>query len=274
MLQWKIDAFAAGPFSGNAACVVEPMREWPSTLWMQKLARENAAGATAYMVSSATRDRFALRWFTGAVEVPLCGHATLAAAHALFREIGIASDVVTFDTASGSLVVRQRDGRLEMDFPAQEPTRIAPPAGIAEALGAEPVEVWSGPYLVALLSTPEAVHAIEPDLGLLRPVSLRHHGQGNVGVAAVMHDRSRYDVVDRFFAPGYGLEEDPATGSFHCILTPLLAGKLEVKEIRFHQACPGRGADIHGVAAGDRVLLSGGAVTMIQSDLRVMPDIF
>jgi len=271
MRQWTIDAFTSRPFAGNPACVVEPLPEWPDTKWMQAMARENNAGATAFMVCGDAPNRFSLKWFTASVEVPLCGHATLAAAHALFAETGLAGTTIAFDTASGSLSVRQTSDGLEMDFPAQAATRITPPPALAEALGVCPLEVWAGPYLVAILDAPAAVGAVDPDLELLRAVSLDHGGQGNVGVAALMPGATPFDVIDRFFAPGYGIDEDAATGSFHCILAPIMSDKLGREHIRFHQASPGRGADLTCSVAGDRVLLSGRAVTVVESTLRVAP---
>ena len=271
MRQWTIDAFTARPLGGNPACVVEPLEAWPETGWMQAVARENNAGATAFLVRSESPRRFALRWFTAAVEVPLCGHATLAAAHALFSHMGLEAPGLAFETSSGELSVRRRADSYEMAFPAQEAEQIQTPPGLAEALGVQPVEVWKAPYLVALLDSAEAVRAVDPQLEALRAISMALGGQGNVGVAARAEAGSPYDVIDRFFAPGYGIPEDAATGSFHCILAPLYARKLETERLRFHKASPGRGADLGCRMAGARVLLSGRACTTIESVLRVRP---
>ena len=272
MRQWTIDAFTSQPFGGNPACVVEPLPAWPTTTWMQSMARENNAGATAFLVAGDTPRQYALRWFTASVEVPLCGHATLAAAHALFNELGLGIGTIDFDTASGIVSVRLADGGLQMDLPAQAASKIPCPAGLADALGVAPAEVWAGPYLVALLDSAEAVRAVAPTSDLLRAISLAHGGQGNVGVAAPADDTAPYDIIDRFFAPGYGIEEDAATGSFHCILAPIMAEKLNVERLRFHQASPRRGADLACRVDGNRVLLSGRAVTVLESELRVAPD--
>lgn len=272
MRQWSIDAFTSRHFGGNQACVLEPLPDWPSTVWMQALARENNAGATAFLVVADGPGRFSIRWFTPWVEVPLCGHATLAAAHALFRETGFDGDSLTFASHSGPLAVRRAGPAYEMRFPAQSADRIAPPPELSDALGVDPLEVWAGPYLIALLDTPETLHALDPDLEHLRSISLAFGGQGNVGVAAVAERDGRHDIVDRFFAPGYGLSEDAATGSFHCILTPIFADRLQKKRLRFHQACPHRGADLTCAVEGDRVLLSGEAVTVAESTLRLSPE--
>jgi PhzF family phenazine biosynthesis protein len=272
MRQWTVDAFASGPFRGNQACVLEPMDAWPDARWMQALAAENNQAETAFLLKTPDPARFGLRWFTPALEVPLCGHATLASSHVLLAELSVEASEITFDTQSGPLTVR-RDGALyEMDFPAQPPRRIETPPGLAEALGVEPAEVWAGPYLVAVLADEAAVRAVAPDLARLNAVSSATTlGRGNVGVAALADAGRAYDVVDRFFAPGSGIDEDPATGSLHCILSPLFAGKLGRQRLKFHQAYPGRGGDLECEHRGQRVLLRGQAVTVLESRLRIAP---
>jgi len=272
MRQWSIDAFTSRHFGGNQACVLEPLSDCPSSVWMQALARENNAGATAFLVEAGAPGRFAIRWFTPWVEVPLCGHATLAAAHALFRETGFDGESLAFASPSGPLVVRRAGSAYEMGFPAQPAKRIAAPPELSRALGVDPLDVWAGPYLIALLDSPETLHALDPNLEQLRSISLAFGGQGNVGVAAIAEEGSHYDIVDRFFAPGYGLDEDAATGSFHCILAPIFANRLQKERLRFHQACPGRGADLTCTLEGARVLLSGEAVTVAESVLRLSPE--
>ncbi|HEY3889329.1 MAG TPA: PhzF family phenazine biosynthesis protein [Caulobacteraceae bacterium] len=270
MRQWTIDAFAAGPFMGNPACVVEPFDAWPDSAWMQALAAENNQAETAFLLRTADPARFGLRWITPTVEVPLCGHATLASAHALFEELGAAAPALAFDTRSGALGVRRAGGRLEMDFPTDPPRRIEAPADLAQALGARPVEVWAGRFLVALLGDEAEVRGLKPDLAALQSIpSTATQGPGNIGVAALAAPGGAYDVVDRFFAPGSGIPEDPATGSLHCSLGPLFADKLGRPQLRFHQAYPGRGGDIEAEVAGDRVLLRGRAVTVVESRLRL-----
>jgi PhzF family phenazine biosynthesis protein len=270
MRQWTIDAFAAEPFRGNPACVVEPLDAWPDTSWMQALAAENNQAETAFLLKTADPARFGLRWFTPALEVPLCGHATLASGHALLSELGVAADRLIFETQSGPLTVRRVDEGYEMDFPAQPPIRIEAPAGLAEALGVEPQEVWVSTYVVAVLKDGAQVRALAPDIAALKIVaSAATGGRGNVGVAAIAETGKPYDVVDRFFAPGSGIPEDPATGSLHCILTPLFAGKLGRARVAFHQAYPGRGGDLDCELKGERVLLRGRAVTVLEGRLRL-----
>lgn len=271
MRQWTVDAFATRPFRGNPACVVEPFDAWPDVAWMQAMAAENNQAETAFLLRTVEPDRFGLRWFTPLLEVPLCGHATLASAHALLGEIGVTAEKVTFDTQSGPLTVARVGEGYEMDFPAQPPVRTATPAGLAEALGAEPVEVWAASYLVALFDDEATVRNLTPDIPALNRISGEATGgRGNVGIAAPA-STGPYDVVDRFFAPGSGIPEDPATGSLHCILSPLYAHKLGRATVRFHQAYPGRGGDLECEHRGERVLLRGQAVTMMESRLRACP---
>ncbi len=269
MRQWLIDAFAAAPFKGNGACVVEPFQAWPETGWMQALAGENNQAETAFLIQTGEPGRFGLRWFTPAVEVPLCGHATLAAGHALFAELGQTGEKVTFETLSGDLGVSRGAGGYETDLPADPARRISPPEGLAEALGAVPTEVWAGQYLIAVLESEALVRGLSPDLGALGAVaSDAARGKGNIGVTALAAAGAPYDVVSRFFAPGSGIPEDPTTGSLHCCLSPMFFAKLGRPILRFHQAYPGRGGDLECETRGGRVLLRGSAVTVLESRLR------
>lgn len=270
MRQWTIDAFASGPFRGNPACVVEPLDTWRDDAWMQSLAAENNQAETAFLRRTEDPARFGLRWFTPKLEVPLCGHATLASAHALIAELGVDAPLLTFETKSGLLTVRRTQDGYEMDFPASIPKRTATPEGLAEALGVEPDEVWAGSYLVALVADESIVRSVTPDLVALEKIAGEATGgRGNVGVAALAPADAPYQVVSRFFAPGSGIPEDPATGSLHCILSPLFSARLSRATIDFHQACPGRGGDLQCEHRGDRVLLRGQAVTVVESRLRV-----
>jgi len=270
MRQWTIDAFAAEPFKGNPACVVEPLGAWPAAARMQALAAENNQAETAFLLRTDDPARFGLRWFTPKVEVALCGHATLARAQALFAELGVVTERLTFDTRSGPLSVIRADVGYQMDFPSDPPQRTATPPGLAEALRVQPLEVWAGQYLIAIVADEEAVRGISPDLAALGQVaSAATGGRGNVGVSALASPGAPYDVISRFFAPGSGIAEDPTTGSLHCILAPLFADKLGRARLGFHQAYPGRGGDLVCEVRGERVLIEGRAVSLIESRLRL-----
>ncbi|MBV9996427.1 MAG: PhzF family phenazine biosynthesis protein [Caulobacteraceae bacterium] len=269
MRQWTVDAFAAEPFRGNPACVVEPLDAWPAPARMQALAAENNQAETAFLLKGSDPARFSLRWFTPTVEVPLCGHATLASAHVLFEELDVETDSVTFETRSGPLVVGRAGAGYAMDFPADPPRQVEVPPGLAAALGAEPLEVWAAQYLVAVLRSEEAVRTLAPDIAALARMGSAASRPGNVGVAALAAAGSAYDVVSRFFAPGSGIPEDPATGSYCCLVAPLFAAKIGRARLAFHQAYPGRGADLLCEDRGARVLIGGAAVTVAAAKLRI-----
>ncbi len=272
MRQWMVDAFAAGPFKGNPACVVEPFSAWPSAEWMQALAAENNQAETAFLLKTDDPARFGLRWFTPALEAPLCGHATLAAAHVLFAELGAEAGLLIFDTLSGPLTVRRAGEGYEMDFPGEEPRQVPTPEGLAEALGETPIEYWAGAYMLAILKDEATVRALTPNIPAIGPmVGGSTGGPGNLIVAARAAPDSPYDVVSRFFAPGSGIPEDPTTGSAHCILMPFFGARLGKEILKFHQAYPRRGGDLECERRGARVLLRGRAVTMLEGRLRVQP---
>ena len=278
MRQWTVDAFAEGSFLGNPACVVEPFDAWPDIRWMQALAMENNQAETAFLRRTADPARFDLRWFTPMTEVDLCGHATLAAGHVLMAELGLEATAVTFDTRSGPLSVRRASDGYELDFPADPPRPVDVPPGLAEALGSRPIEVWAGRYLVAVLADSETVRRLDPDVRALTTIEGGAGEAGHVIVCAPVDPGvnpggadAAVDVVDRFFAPGCGVDEDPATGSAHCILAPLYADKLGRTIVRFAQVYPRRGGRFETEMAGDRVLIRGRAITVIESVLRLHP---
>ena len=267
--QWTVDAFASEPFKGNPACVVEPFEAWPEDAWMQALAMENNQAETAFLLRTSDPSRFGLRWFTPTTEVPLCGHATLASSHVLMAELGLEAAEVTFETRSGPLVVSRAGDGYRMDFPARRAKRIDPPPGLAEALGAEPVEVWVEAVLAAVMPNEQVVRDLRPDIGKILHVASSAAERGNVVVTALADPGERYDVVSRFFAPGSGIPEDPATGAAHCLLSPLFAAKLGRAKLKFHEAYPGRGGDIEAELKGERVILGGAAVTVLEGRLRL-----
>lgn len=269
MHQWTVDAFADRPFVGNPAAVVEPLHDWPDETWMQALAAENNHSETAFLRVTDDPGRYGLRWFTPLKEVPLCGHATLAAAHVLWRELSSTARQLTFDTQSGELSVERHEDRYQMDFPIDPITRVEPPDGLGAALGAQPVEVWASRYLIAVMEDSDVVRRLAPVPGSLLTFGHGCLEQGQVVVAAPVPPGADHDVVDRFFGPGCGIEEDAATGSARCGLAPLFSQKLGRETVRFLQAYPGRGARFETRLRGDRVLIRGQAVTVMETRLRV-----
>lgn len=259
----QIDAFASQPFEGNQACVM-PLEAFLADDVLQAIAAENNVAETAFIVPAGD-GRWALRWFTPGSEVPLCGHATLAAAHWLFQRGGFDGAKITFETVhSGALhVERGEAGHLIMDFPRTrfEPAEVT--EAITSALGAVPTAVFAGAYLAAVFETPGEVEALSPDFAALEQLQIGASERGCVGCLAP-GGRDGADITSRFFAPGVKIPEDPATGSWHCMVAPLGADVLGKTRLKCFQAYPGRGAWIGTELAGDRVKLSGQAVTVIE----------
>lgn len=255
-----IDAFTDRPFKGNPAAVCLLDRERDAA-WMQSIGAEMNLAETAFLVPR--DDGWSLRWFTPTVEVDLCGHATLASAHALWSEsILDPADVARFHTRSGLLTASLDGDLIELNFPATLETKSDPPAGLLESLGVpKPKYVGKNKfdYLVELESE-AAVRAVDPDHAGLRKIPVR-------GVIVTSRS-SNYDFVSRFFAPGSGIDEDPVTGSAHCCLTPYWAAKLGKQEMVAYQASP-RGGSMRVKLNGDRVCLAGRAVTIFRGRLEV-----
>jgi PhzF family phenazine biosynthesis protein len=258
----QIDAFTDKPFRGNPAAVCLLDADKPDA-WMQSLAAEMNLSETAFLRRQ--NGGWGLRWFTPAVEVDLCGHATLASAHALWEEkILPATDTARFHTRSGLLTAR-RDGEwIELDFPVTAPEPVTPPAGMLEALGIERA-LHTGKsafdYLVEVGSE-EIVRGLAPD-----HAGLRYLGARGIIVTS-RSSNPDYDFVSRFFAPGAGIDEDPVTGSSHCTLGPYWAAKLKKNDFVAYQASA-RGGFVRVRLEGDRVKLGGRAVTVFRGDLDV-----
>lgn len=256
-----VDAFASGPFTGNPAAVCVLDAPAPAA-WMQALAGEMNLSETAFL--SPAGEAFHLRWFTPTVEVDLCGHATLAAAHLLYESGRLSPEAeAQFETKSGRLGVRmEAAGRYTMDFPATPPAATEVTDGIGDVFGVPPV--WTGRSrfdLFAELGCEADVRALDPD-----PQAVAALGARGVILSARADAGAPYDVVSRFFAPGVGVNEDPATGSAHCAIGPYWAGALHTDTIVCHQASA-RGGRIGVRVLGDRVELSGHAVTIYRGRL-------
>lgn len=262
---FQIDAFAETAMAGGPAGVM-PVAAFPAAEVMQAIAAENNLAETAFIVAKGG-GAFDLRWFTPAVEAPLCGHATLASAHALYAHLGFDGPEIAFDTKSGRLTVKQLgDGRLEMDFPADMPK--AAPAELVErlgdALGTRPREVWAAQYLLAVFASADEIRALKPDLAKVAAL-----GGKRMDVCCAAPGNGGFDVVSRFFAPADGIPEDPATGSAHCMIAPFFSERLGKAELNCFQAYPGRGAHITTRMAGERVKLLGRARTVIEGVFRL-----
>ena len=258
---FQVDSFTALPFAGNPAgvCLLPEARD---DSWMLGVAREMNLSETAFLRPEG--DGFRLRWFTPAVEVDLCGHATLASAHVLWQE-GILALTATarFATRSGPLLAARRGELIELDFPAQPEQPTEAPANLLNALGVQPLYLGRNrsDYLV-LVDSEETVRGLRPDIALLRTVAVR----GVIVTAPA--SRPGYDFVSRFFAPAVGVDEDPVTGSAHCCLGPFWAARLGKNELSAYQASA-RGGALQVRVAGDRVFLAGRAVTILRGELEV-----
>jgi PhzF family phenazine biosynthesis protein len=230
-----------------------PLAAWLPEATLQAIAAENNLSETAFFVPQG--DGFHLRWFTPKCEVRLCGHATLAAAFVLFTELEPGRAAVRFDTLSGPLFVRQVDGRLEMDFPAIPVQALpAPPPGLAEALGLAPQE-W---HFSAVDRNHYAVYVNEAEVRALRPDFARLAPLVTHGIVATAPG-DRADCASRYFAPGYGIDEDPVTGSIHAALVPFWAYRLGKPHILAHQVSA-RGGVLFCEDRGERVAIAGHAV--------------
>jgi PhzF family phenazine biosynthesis protein len=257
---FQVDAFASRQFTGNPAAVVVVDR-YPDDAVLQAIAAENNLSETAFLEPA--RDAWNLRWFTPAVEVPLCGHATLASAWVVLERIEPARSDVTFLTRhSGELVVRRRDALYEMDFPSKPASRVAPPRGLDAVIGAVPAEVLANDanYL-AVVESAGVVRRLSPDLAAVARLD-------RGGLIVTAPGDQGYDCVSRYFAPQKGIPEDPVTGGAHCALTPYWAARLGKPELRAYQASS-RGGELACRANGDRVLLAGACAFYSEGHLEI-----
>jgi len=254
----QVDAFTNKPFAGNPAgvCVLPKAAD---AAWMLNVAREMNLAETAFLVKQ--RDGYDLRWFTPAIEVDLCGHATLASAHVLWEDGHLPRTAqARFHTKSGLLTADQNGAWIELDFPATPAKPAKAPAGLIESLGVSATFVGKSPfdYLVEL-ENESTVRRLAPNLSALAEVEAR-------GVIVTARGAGTYDFVSRFFAPQSGVPEDPVTGSAHCALAPYWSAKLGKNELVAFQASP-RGGELRLRVAGDRIKIGGQAVTVLRGEL-------
>ncbi len=259
---WQVDAFADRPFTGNpaAVCVLESERD---DAWLQAVAQEMNLSETAFLRQRS--DGFELRWFTPEVEVELCGHATLASAHALW-ENGFAapSETLRFHTRSGELTAVRRGDLIELDFPAMPVEESPPPAGLLESLGLESIAIaFAGRTKFdrfLALNSAEGLRQLRPNFAQLAAVDTRGV------IVTARSDDPCYDFISRFFGPAVGIHEDPVTGSAHCALATYWAPRLGKESLTAYQASA-RGGAVGVTLRGERVLLAGRAVTVLKAEL-------
>lgn len=255
----QIDAFTDRVLGGNPAAVML-LEAWPEDPLLQAVAAENHLSETAFLVPAGNGIDHELRWFTPRVEVDLCGHATLAAAWALFAEElagPVRGDALAFSTRSGTLTVRREGPELVLDLPSRPGAPVPAPPDLVLGLGREPLQVLRSRDLLAVLPDESSVRALDPDLGALA----RLDALGIIATAP--SDTPGVDFVSRFFAPAAGVPEDPVTGSAHCTLTPYWADRLGRRELHARQVSA-RGGELRCTLAGERVLLAGRAVTYLR----------
>lgn len=262
---WQVDAFTNQLFGGNPAAICWLEAE-ADPKWMQSIAGEMNLSETAFV--RPLPDGLELRWFTPTVEVDLCGHATLATAHALWsEELAPHSEMLKFHTKSGLLTCRRVGEFIELDFPALPATSVIPPEGLLTALRAEPTFVGQARFdHLVVLDSAESVRRLRPDFRKLEHIPTRGV------IVTARSDDPQFDIVSRFFAPAVGVDEDPVCGSAHCCLAPYWAEQLGKSELMAFQASA-RGGALRLRLNGDRVILGGQAVTVWRGEL-VQPSQF
>lgn len=254
---YQVDAFASRLFSGNSAAVC-PLEQWLPDQQMQAIAAETNLANTAFFVRNG--DHYRLRWFTPKVEVPLCGHATLASAYIILNDLEPSAKSVRFETKSGTLIVT-RDGDLfSLDFPADPPEECKAPPQLVPALGGRPETVLAARNYLAVYGSEDEVRSLAPNMQALLLVD-------RFGVIATAPGK-QVDFVSRFFAPKQGVPEDPVTGSAHCTLVPYWSKRLGKKKLHAHQVSS-RGGELRCEDRGDRVILSGKAVRFLEGTIHL-----
>lgn len=255
---YQVDAFTLGLFTGNPAAVC-PLDAWLDDATLQNIAAENNLAETAFIVASEAG--YDLRWFTPAIEVDLCGHATLAAGYVVLNHLQPGLDSVSFETISGKLIVTRDDDRLSMDFPARAPTPAAVSEALSEALGEAPSEVHHSRDILALYDDEASVRRLSPDQARLLALD---EGLGVIATAK----GDTVDFVSRFFVPKAGIAEDPVTGSAHCTLVPFWAERLGRSKLVAQQVSP-RGGELYCEHRGDRVIMSGQCILFLTGSIHL-----
>ena len=256
---FQVDAFTTRRFAGNPAAVM-PMASFPADAIMQAIAAENNLSETAFLVPQGGDYR--VRWFTPTLEVPLCGHATLASAAVVMERLEPGRRSVVFHSASGPLTVKRTDVGYVMDFPARPADGVSTPPALAEALGVVPTEVVVNSFnYMALLESTQVLRALAPDMAKIARLE-------RGGVIATAPGEGKYDFLSRYFAPAKGMPEDPVTGAAHCMLAPYWAKRLGKTDFRAFQASR-RGGEIICRLAGNRVELEGRCVFYLEGEVEI-----
>jgi PhzF family phenazine biosynthesis protein len=258
---YQVDAFTGQLFGGNPAAVC-PLEQWPDQQTMQNIAAENNLSETAFFVKKG--EGFEIRWFTPTIEVDLCGHATLASAHVIFNYLDFKGKVIKLQSKSGELRVSRSGDLLTLDFPATKPEPIEISRQITDALNAAPGAVYRSNNLLALFEKEQDIVSLRPNLGLLLDVLTSQDCLGMIITAP----GNQSDFVSRFFAPPAGIDEDPVTGSAHTTLTPFWAERLDKKSLHAYQLSQRKG-ELFCELAGDRVMISGKAVTYLKGEIEI-----
>jgi PhzF family phenazine biosynthesis protein len=256
---YHVDAFTDQVFRGNPAAVC-PLERWLPDELMQKIAMENSLAETAFFVPGG--DGFEIRWFTPEIEMDLCGHATLASAHVIVRHLRYPLPVIKFSSQSGALAVRVEGDLLTLDFPSRKPQPSRLPQVILDAFPAAPAEVLKSRDYLLVYDDEEIIRSMHPDQSILNQIDL---GTGGVIVTAPGRE---VDFVSRFFSPGASIFEDPVTGSAHCTLIPYWSERLGKQTLHAWQLSA-RGGVLLCKNAGERVLISGQAVTYLEGTITI-----
>ncbi|MCH2021957.1 MAG: PhzF family phenazine biosynthesis protein [Saprospiraceae bacterium] len=259
---YQIDAFTDKIFGGNPAAVC-PLDNWLDDKTLLNIAIENNLAETAFFVKL-PNNNFHLRWFTPEIEIDLCGHATLAAAHVLFDEIGCQQKEIFFETQSGILIVKKVDNFLELDFPSRPPKKAILPKIINDGLNIPPKEVWKARDFLLLYDSEDDIKQIDPNVGILNNININPGGI----IVTAKSEIDNIDFVSRFFTPQASVFEDPVTGSAHCTLVPFWSERLNKTKLQALQISKRQGA-LFCTLDKDRVKIKGKAVKYLEGTIEI-----
>ncbi|MBY0564288.1 MAG: PhzF family phenazine biosynthesis protein [Hyphomonadaceae bacterium] len=262
---WIVHAFTDRVFAGNPAAVV-PLERWLPDATLQAIATENKLSETAFVAPTGLRGNYQLRWFTPTTEVPICGHATLAAGAVLLSELALGLEVVVFDTHAGALIVRQTPEGYTLDLPRKQRSPWTPPDELARALGVDDfADAFVGEYANVVLDSEAQLQALKPDFAAIAAI-VTGPRQGCLVVTAPADEGKPYDFVSRFFAPGAGVDEDPVTGSAFADLAPYWCDRFDMESVVGFQASK-RGGYMRAIQTLASVRLLGQVAVYLRGEL-------